>query len=294
MFSTDASSDADTTSNRYVINIESGVETVRLIEQDHLLTQAIGGLFPEQPDLSHVERMLDIGCGPGTWVNNVAFAYRDIQVVGIDSNRTMVEYARAMARVQGLDTAEFIVMDVRKPLLFEDQYFGLVNGRFMASFLDQACWPHLIAECKRVLTPGGILRLTECEVGISSSLALQQLSGALYQALQKQRRTFSVDSHSIGIAHMLGKLLHDAGFEKIEQRPFLLDTSLNSDLYASSRKHAEISFLLLKPYLISSGVIGETEFDTLHRAMMMDMLQDDFTCVSFGLIAWGKVPDKPK
>ncbi len=104
-------------------------------------------------------------------------------------------------------------MDARRPLAFEDQSFGLVNGRFLASFLDQACWPCLITECKRVLTPGGILRLTECEVGISNCPALQRLNNALYQALRKQGRT-----------------------------------------------------------------------------MLLDMLQDDFTCVSFGLIAWGKLP----
>ncbi len=287
MESTETSLGADTTSNRYIIDIESGAETARLVEQDHLLTQAMGGLFPEQLDLAHVKRTLDIGCGPGTWVNNVAFAYPDIEVVGIDSNPTMISYARAMAAVQHLENAVFILMDVRKPLAFEEQSFDLVNGRFLASFLDQTCWSRLIAECKRVLTPGGILRLVECEF---SSLALQRLNGALYQALRKQKRTFSVNGHSIGIAHMLGKLLHDADFEKIEQRPFLLDASLGSDLYSSSRKHAEISFLLLKPYLIGSGIVGEAEFDALHCTMMMDMLQDDFTCISFGLSAWGKTP----
>jgi len=283
-------SGAGTPYNHYVIDIESGAETARLIEQDYLFTQAMGGLFPEQLDLTHVERMLDIGCGPGAWVNNVAFAYQDIQVVGIDSNRTMVSFARSMARVQGLENAEFNVMDARRPLAFEDQSFSLVNGRFLASFLDQACWPCLVTECKRVLTPGGILRLTECEVGISNCPALQRLNNALYQALRKQGRTFSVDGHSIGIAHTLGKFLRDAGFEKIEQRPFLLDASLGSDLYYSSRKHTEITFLLLKPFLIGSGVMGETEFEALHRTMLLDMLQDDFTCVSFGLIAWGKLP----
>ena len=184
MESTETSSDADTTSNRYIIDIESGAETARLIEQDLLFTRATGGLFPEQPDLSRVKRILDIGCGPGAWVNNLAFAYPDIEVVGIDSNPTMISYARAMAAVQHLENAVFILMDVRKPLAFDEQSFDLVNGRFLASFLDQTCWSRLIAECKRVLTPGGILRLVECEFSISSSLALQRLNGALYLALR--------------------------------------------------------------------------------------------------------------
>lgn len=228
--------DAARTQNSYIIDIESGAETARLIAQEQLLARALGGLFPEQANLSQIKRMLDMGCGPGAWVNNVAFAYHGIEVVGVDLNPAMVEYARAMALVQRRENASFQVMDVRQPPAFEDQSFDLVNGRFLASFLDQNCWPHLMAECKRVLTVGGILRLTECEISISSSLALQRLHAALYQALYRQRRTFSRDGCSLGIAHMLGKLLRDAGFEQIEQYPFLLDTSLDSDVYASAYK----------------------------------------------------------
>lgn len=280
------------TENSYLIDIESGMETARLLAQESLLARALGGLFPEQPDLSQVKRILDLGCGPGAWANEVAFAYPDIEVVGVDLSATMVEYARAMARVQRRENASFQVMDVRQPLAFEDQSFDLVHGRFLASFLAQRDWPHLIAECKRVLTTGGILRLSECEVSISSSLALQRLHAALYQALYRQGRTFSHDGCSIGIAHMLGKFLRDAGFEQIEQYPFLLDCSLGLDMHASACKQTEVSFLLLKPYLITTGVIGEAEFDALHHRMMIEMLHDDFTCLSFGLIVRGKTSDR--
>ncbi|MBA2678890.1 MAG: class I SAM-dependent methyltransferase, partial [Ktedonobacteraceae bacterium] len=132
--------------NGYVIDIENGAETARLIEQDRLFTHAMGGLLPEQPDLSSIKRILDIGCGPGGWVNNVAFEYQGIQVYGIDSNHSMVTYAKAIASVQGLDNAHFKVMDARNPLDFDDHYFDLVNARFMAGFLDQASWPTLLAE----------------------------------------------------------------------------------------------------------------------------------------------------
>lgn len=290
----ESSSDTHLSHNRYIIDIESGAETARLIDQELLFTQALGDHFPEPLDFTHIRRILDIGCGPGAWVNNVAFAFPGIEVVGIDINPTMIRYAKAMAEVQCLENVTFILMDVRQSLAFEDKAFDLVNGRFLASFLDQTCWPSLIAECKRVLTPGGILRFVECEVGISNSLALQRLNVTLYQALRKQKRTFSVDGHTIGITHMLGKFLRDAGVEMIEQHPFLLDASLGAELYAITRKHIEISFLLLKPFLLSAGVIGEGEFDALHRAMIIDMLADDFSCITFGLIAWGKMSDEQK
>lgn len=76
---------------------------------------------------------------------------------------------------------------------FADESFDLINARFIVGFQDKASWPVLLAECRRVLTPGGILLLSECERGISNSAALQRLEGWLTRALCEQGRTFSVD-----------------------------------------------------------------------------------------------------
>jgi SAM-dependent methyltransferase len=38
----------------------------------------MGGLFPEQLDLIDAARVLDLGCGPGGWTNEVAFRHPDI------------------------------------------------------------------------------------------------------------------------------------------------------------------------------------------------------------------------
>ncbi len=95
--------------NAYVIDIEQAAETARLIEQDKLFTSATGGLFPEQPDLSQTETLLDIGCGPGGWTLDVAYAYPDINVVGIDINPTMIDYGFAQANSAGL--AERVIRD---------------------------------------------------------------------------------------------------------------------------------------------------------------------------------------
>jgi len=37
-------------------------------------------------------------------------------------------------------------------------------------------WPALVQECLRITRPGGILLLTECERGISTSPALEELT----------------------------------------------------------------------------------------------------------------------
>ena len=277
----------------YVIDIEQPAETARLIEQSKLFTRAMGGLFPDELDLSGIRRVLDLGCGPGEWANAVASDYPCLNVVGVDINETMIGYATAFARVQGRPNISFEVMDIKQPLTFPDAAFDLINARFIVGFQDKASWPVLLAECRRVLAPGGILLLSEGERSISTSPALQRLEGWLTRALCEQGRTFSVDGQTIGIVHMLGRLLQQAGFVGMDQRPFVLDASYDSSLYASSWREFEVTYALLQPYLVGSGVVDATTYDRCYRWMLAEARQIDFRCLVFGLSAWGRKPEEP-
>ena len=280
--------------NSYVIDIEQPAETARLIEQSKLFTSAMGGLFPDELDLSGVRRVLDLGCGPGQWAGDVAFEYPEWKVIGVDINATMIGYAHAVARSQGRPNLSFELMDITRPLAFADASLELINARFIVGFQEKASWPVLLSECWRVLAPGGILLLSEAERGISTSPALQRLEGWLTRALSEQGRTFSVDGQTIGIAHMLKRLLVQAGFAELEQRSFLLDASVDSPLYASSFREFEMTYALLQPYLIGSGVVDAETYDTIYRQMLIETQQDDFRCLAFGVSAWGiKPPEEP-
>ena len=80
--------------NIYPIDHESGAEMARLMEQDHLFTKGMRGLFAERSDLSHIHRILDVACGPGGWALEVAFAYPEKEVVGFDINHWIHMYVR--------------------------------------------------------------------------------------------------------------------------------------------------------------------------------------------------------
>ncbi len=123
--------------NTYIIDTEKyGAETSRLLLQDKLFTQAMGGTLPATYDLTGVTRILDIACGPGGWALEVAYQHSDIEVVGIDISPAMIEYARSQAQVQHLENAAFLVMDTRTPLAFPDASFDLINARLLLSFVN--------------------------------------------------------------------------------------------------------------------------------------------------------------
>jgi tRNA G46 methylase TrmB len=63
----------------YINDAENAAEMARLMVQEQLLTQAMGGVLAEQTDLSGIRHVLDLGCGPGGWILSVAQQYPDIQ-----------------------------------------------------------------------------------------------------------------------------------------------------------------------------------------------------------------------
>src|SRR5215472_7856479 len=120
-----------------VPNRSSEEELNRLSIQDQLITTSMGGVLPEQPDTARFQRVLDVGCGTGGWLIEMARAYPDATLlVGVDISERLLDYARTQAREQQVDErVEFHMMDALRSLEFPAYYFDLVNHRLGSSFL---------------------------------------------------------------------------------------------------------------------------------------------------------------
>jgi len=60
--------DMDDLAGTYFVQDRSNQkELQRLIVQERMITEAMGGVLPEQQDPTRLQRVLDIGCGPGGW-----------------------------------------------------------------------------------------------------------------------------------------------------------------------------------------------------------------------------------
>ncbi len=284
------STDQPSNETTYFIDAENAAEMARLMNQDRIITKNMGGLFPEQFDLSRVSDVLDIGCGPGGWVLDVAYMYPTMHVVGIDVSRLMVEYAHAQAKVQGLKKVSFKVMDARKPLEFPDSSFDLVNARFISGFMPPASWPVLLQECWRILRPGGIIRLTEPEFPLSNSLASEKLYDMIARALQAARQSFSPDGRHAGITPMLGRFLRDAGFQNIQKMAHALDSSAGSETFTSQYQNTMVFLKLLQPFVVKTGVSTQQEVEGLYQQALVEMMSDTYCVVWFYLTASGQKP----
>jgi ubiquinone/menaquinone biosynthesis C-methylase UbiE len=278
--------------NTYVLDAESAVEMARLLDQDKVLTQAMGGIFPEQADsdLPNVSCILDIACGPGGWAFEVARSYPHIEVTGIDISKNTIEYARAQAKLLNLSNVHFEVMDALKSLQFTDNTFDLVNMRTVVAFVVPELWPQFLQECKRVLKPGGVIRVTEAELGISSKPAFETLMQKLALAIRRANRSFSPIGTQIGITPFLRPLLEQAGFQQVKMKPHVVDSSYGSPGHEGSYQDIKMLLEISRPLLVQTRAITEQEFDALGPQVLQEMQEEDYYGLGYMLTVWGVKP----
>lgn len=277
----------ETRENTYVIDSESAAEMARLMRQDHLLTRGMGGLFPEGFDLSQVQDILDIACGPGGWVQEIAFAHTDIEVTGVDISERMIAYAQAQAQAQRLPNAHFQVMNALKPLEFPDNSFDLVNTRLIVAFMLPEVWPTFVRECQRILRPGGILRLTDLEWGLSNKIAFERISDQFNQALHKAGQSFSPNGTHMGILPMLRRFVSDAGFANIGQKAHVIDFSYGLEAHEGFYHDLAAAFKLLQPFISKEGIASPEELDETYQQALREMTEEDFCGIWVLLTVWG-------
>jgi SAM-dependent methyltransferase len=274
--------------NSYVLPTESAAEMARLINQDQAVTEAMGGLFPTNLDLTGVRRVLDVACGPGGWTREVASQFPDVEVTGVDISRTMVDYANAYAKVQKLDNIRFSIMDATKTLQFPDASFDLVNARFMAGFLHKEWWPQIVQEFARVTRPGGFIILTECDVwGNTNSEHFEIEKTRSLKAIAKAGLSQHPLGLNLGATPLLAHHLREAGCRDIQQQPHLLDYSAGTSAYPAMLENFRVSMVLAQPFYRKVLQVSQDELDADYNAVMAEMMSPDFRAHWYFLTAWG-------
>ncbi|GLV60494.1 hypothetical protein KDH_73130 [Dictyobacter sp. S3.2.2.5] len=278
--------------NTYILDPESVAEMARLIELDNMTTKNMGDFLNELIDLPDEAKVLDIACGPGGWALDMAFNYPDMEVIGIDISQTMVAYANARASSQGIRNVSFGVMDTTQTLDFSDHSFDLVNGRLLSSFLHRDVWMQLLQECRRILRPGGILRITETDNGgVTNSPAFDQLNTLLFQTMHNAGYGFSPHGATLGITPMLERLFSQAGYTHIHSQAHSVNFSSDAEAWSNFYKNAEVVFDGALPLLQRANPKSAEELTSLYQRMLTEMQQPDFCGRWYLLSVWGTTPE---
>lgn len=278
----------------YFVQDRSNVdELTRLKIQDHLVTTSMGGPLIEQEDPARFRRVLDVACGTGGWLLEVARAYPDISLlIGVDVSGRMLEYARAQAEEQGMaERVEFVQMDALRMLEFPTGFFDLVNLRFGGSFLRTWDWPKLLQEFRRVLHPGGLVRLTEAdELPGGNSPALARLFGFMQEAFYRAGHSFVEDGK--GMTQVFLSLLEQHGFQQVQVRTFVTEypaTALEGQLYAEDMQRV---FKTIVPFF-RKWIKLPDDYEEIYQQALREMSQPDFVGQGVAFTAWGTSPSSP-
>lgn len=155
-------------------------------------------------------RVLDVGCGPGSITLGLAEAVAPGEVVGIDFQPSQVAQAQAVSAARGLRNTRFEVADVYR-LPFPD---GALDAVFAHTVLMHLREPlRALAEMRRVLRPGGIAGVRDCDWGGRIHAPATPLLEQWY-ALTVRLRQHNGGDPFMGRHHR--RLLLEAGFARAE------------------------------------------------------------------------------
>ena len=278
-------------SSGYFIDQERFEEMVRLNRQGRLITKGMGGVLAEQASLDGVHAILDLACGPGEWALQVAQQYPEKRVVGVDLSERMIEYAIVQA-VATSTPVIFKVMNITRPLDLPAGSFDLVNIRMIMGFLKKEGWPDLLKECFRLLRPGGLLRVTEAEAGISTSPVID-VSGELWiKALRKAGQIFSdQEQHHMGVTVVLKRLLVEAGYVMPQHAVHALDYSFGTDAHETTLEDFIAALQLGTPFLVQQKVATEKQIQEIREQLRALVGKKDFCAYWFFMTVWAQKPE---
>ena len=261
-------------------------ELTRIIAQDRILTSGMGGVLVEQADPATLGRVLDVSCGTGGWLIEVAKSYPTItSLVGVDVSRRMIEYAQTQAAAQLVsDRVEFRTMDALRMLEFPPNSFDLVNLRCGWSYLRTWDWPKLLQEFQRICRPSGVIRVTEGGIVQSNSPALTQLSELFMRAVYQAGHFFTLDWN--GMTSELAHLLHQHAVRDVQTRAYTLEYHAGTpegEAFAEDMRHAYRTFV---PFLRKWTRVPDN-YEAIYQQALKEMHQPDFVATWHLLTAWG-------
>lgn len=271
----------------YVVQDRASEEEMRRLQlQDRMSNLSMGGLLPEQSCPERFHSVLDVGCGTGGWLIELAKTYpRMSRLVGVDVSGKMLDFAREQAAAEGVsDRVDFLIMDALRMLEFPGGSFDLVNQRFGIGWLRIWDWPKLLQEYLRVARLEGVIRITEGDVlpGDCTSPALMQLSELL-------SRAFFHAGHFLdptGLTARLAPLLSQHGVQNVQVRAYSGEYragTAKGQLYIEDMIHL---FRTIKPFL-QKWIRLPDDYEAIYQRMICELNRQDFVVTLSPLTAWG-------
>ncbi len=231
-------------------------EGERLNLQHYLLRNAIKANYmaPLEKNIGYI---LDVGCGTGIWGYEMANAFPDARVFGLDLEPPQtVSLAAHVTRPPS--NYHFVQGNILKGLPFPDHNFDFTHQRMLVLAIPTNEWPGVIGELRRVTRVGGWVELLELgETLLNAGPISQELFGYSHNFLL----TRGIDSRQM---EKLGTWMIQMGLRHVKQHN--IDIPLGAwDKHAGVLLEKDIlaAFRALGPILCQSLRIAPLHYNRL-------------------------------
>ncbi|KAJ3126732.1 hypothetical protein HK098_007188 [Nowakowskiella sp. JEL0407] len=203
-------------------------------------------------------KVLDVGCGPGAWMRDVASSYPRAQVYGVDMAQSLFN------GVEVLPNMKFFTGNVLERLPFDDNTFDAVYQRMLIAAIPREKWDHVIKELIRVLKPGGYIELCEPDFWfIRSGPQFSHLWDGVSDVLRKR-------GVNMRIASQFPRIMTEKGLTIVKDKVASFPLGWgghHGDLHLVNTQQV---FMGLKPFLTKAFQITPEEYDKLVIAAIQE------------------------
>ncbi|CAB4380378.1 unnamed protein product [Rhizophagus irregularis] len=125
-------------------------------------------------------KVLEIGCGPGTWLLDLSNKYENSYFIGIENKPLYPQEIKP-------NNLEFVEADVTDGLPFHDNEFDFTHAENMGLVLTPDQWDFVLSELIRVTKPGGYIEISDRRNGhVGDGPIFRKISDAIWSTFSKQ------------------------------------------------------------------------------------------------------------
>lgn len=242
-------------------------EIVLLIRMQDFLREHLP-LLPDTVPMEDVWHMLDVRCGPGQWLMDMARRHPDMHFMGIDPLPDFIDYARFSARNRHYENIRFAVEDLYH-LFRHKALFDVVRIQGIAPLVGPRYRQSVIADIVHTCKPGGTVVWQEFQYPQTSSPACNRWCRLLHDAIEQAGGTPDP-------VEEMQQLLRRASCEAIERIAVPIDLSTGTSAHGMLYCNIAHALNVLNPFLLKNGIIGAQELESLRQQMVKDIFQSDF------------------